>query len=165
MTGRAAISSKTGGNPAEISKDRLRLWLRLLKASKGIEAELRERFRTEFDTTLPRFDVMAALHRSETGLKMSELSGVLRVSNGNVTGIIDRLVDDGLVVRVPVDSDRRAMTVRLAGRGRERFLQMAARHEVWTNELLGMIEPETIGELCRQLEHIAKAQVSREANA
>ena len=165
MTGRAAISSKTVGNPAEISKDRLRLWLRLLKASKGIEAELRERFRTEFDTTLPRFDVMAALHRSATGLKMSELSGVLRVSNGNVTGIIDRLVDDGLVVRVPVDSDRLAMTVRLAGRGRERFLQMAARHEVWTNELLGMIEPETIGELCRQLEHIAKAQVSREASA
>ena len=71
------------------SKARLRVWLRILKVSRMIERELRERLRVEFDTTLPRFDVMAALHRAEEGLNMSELSGVLRVSNGNVTGIVD----------------------------------------------------------------------------
>ena len=45
------------------SKERLRLWIRLLRASRTIEAELRERLKKEFDTTLPRFDVMAALYR------------------------------------------------------------------------------------------------------
>ena len=52
---------------------------------------------------------------------MSELSGVLKVSNGNVTGIVDRLVDDGHVVRVPVEGDRRAMIVRLTRKGTRAF--------------------------------------------
>ena len=71
----------------EASKARLRLWLRMLKSTRRVEAALRERLRREFDSTLPRFDVMAALARYDRGLKMSTLSGVLRVSNGNVTGI------------------------------------------------------------------------------
>ncbi|TIX32080.1 MAG: winged helix-turn-helix transcriptional regulator, partial [Mesorhizobium sp.] len=71
-------------------KDRLRLWIRLLRASRTIEAELRERLKTEFNTTLPRFDVMAALYRSPEGMLMSDLSRFLLVSNGNVTGIVDR---------------------------------------------------------------------------
>jgi len=41
-------------------KERLRLWLRMLKTTRSIEAKLRENFRAEFATTLPRFDVMAA---------------------------------------------------------------------------------------------------------
>ena len=83
-----------------LSKQRLRLWLRLLKTSRDVEGNIRERLRTRYDTTLPRFDVLAALYRNGKGLKMSELSGALRVSNGNVTGIVDRLVTDGAVVRV-----------------------------------------------------------------
>ena len=70
-----------------LSKTRLRLWLRLLKLTRSIEAELRRRLRDQHGTTLPRFDVMAALARHPEGLKMSELSTFLRVSNGNVTGI------------------------------------------------------------------------------
>ena len=100
------------------SKERLRLWLRLLKSSRVIEAQLRENLRVDFASTLPRFDVMAALSRYKDGLKMSQLSDVLRVSNGNVTGIVDRLADDGLLVRVPVPGDRRASLVRLTQRGR-----------------------------------------------
>ena len=122
--------------PEPASKARLRLWLRLLAAQRVIENEVRERLRVEHDTTLPRFDVMAALYRSEAGLKMSELSGELRVSNGNVTGIVDRLVNDGLIVRSPVPGDRRAMLVRLTQKGRETFAGMAAEHEGWIDELL-----------------------------
>ncbi|XWN33429.1 MAG: MarR family transcriptional regulator [Devosia sp.] len=118
------------------SKARLRLWLRILKASRVVEAELRENLRNEFATTLPRFDVMAALSRFDEGLKMSELSGVLRVSNGNVTGIVDRLQDDGFLVRVPVPGDRRASLVRLTKRGREEFARQAERHERWIDEML-----------------------------
>jgi len=119
------------------AKDRLRLWLRLLKTTRRIEAALREQLRTEFATTLPRFDVMAALSRATDGLKMSAISGTLRVSNGNVTGIIDRLAEDGLVVRVPVPGDRRATLVRLTRKGHEDFARQAAAHEVWLDHMLG----------------------------
>lgn len=118
------------------SKERLRLWLRILRAARAVETDLRERLRTEFETTLPRFDVMAALSRHDQGLKMSELSGVLRVSNGNVTGIVDRLVDDGLMVRIAVPGDRRASRVRLTQKGREEFARQAAAHEGWINAML-----------------------------
>ena len=119
------------------SKERLRLWLRILSAQRVIENEVRERLRVEHDTTLPRFDVMAALYRNEEGLKMSELSGELRVSNGNVTGIVDRLVNDGLIVRASVLGDRRAMLVRLTDEGRNTFAGMAEAHEGWIDDLLG----------------------------
>jgi DNA-binding MarR family transcriptional regulator len=125
--------------PADASKARLRLWLRILAVSRLIEGELRERLRERHDTTLPRFDVLAALSRSRDGLKMSELSSVLRVSNGNVTGLVDRLVADGLVVRVPVEGDRRATTVRLTRKGEEDFATLAAAHEGWVDELLASV--------------------------
>ncbi|MGH6891428.1 MAG: MarR family winged helix-turn-helix transcriptional regulator [Dongiaceae bacterium] len=138
------------------SKARLRVWLRILKVSRLIERELRERLRVEFDTTLPRFDVMAALYRAEKGLNMSELSGVLRVSNGNVTGIVDRLVADGLIVRVPVEGDRRAMIVRLTAKGRTHFSELAKGHEGWVNELLGSVDASEAETLIAQLGDIGR---------
>src|SRR4029077_16583047 len=118
------------------SKEKLRLWIRLLRASRIIEAELRERLSTEFDTTLPRFDVMAALYRAPDGMLMSDLSRFLLVSNGNVTGIVDRLVSEGLISRARRNGDRRPSIVRLTPRGRESFQAMAAAHERWVGELL-----------------------------
>ena len=118
------------------SKTRLRLWLKLLKASSRIEMELRRRFRVECDTTLPRFDVMAALSRKPNGLKMTDLSDLLRVSNGNVTGIVDRLTEDGHALRVAMPGDRRAQVARLTPPGQAVFAKLAARHEAWLDELL-----------------------------
>jgi DNA-binding MarR family transcriptional regulator len=139
------------------SKARLRLWLRILKVSRLMEAELRERLRTRFDTTLPRFDVLAALWRARDGLKMSELSGVLRVSNGNVTGIVDRLASDGMVVRVPVEGDRRAMSVRLTERGEAEFARLAAEHEAWVSELLGTVSAADAARLAATLQAVGDA--------
>lgn len=118
------------------SRSSLRLWLRLLKAQRRIEGRLRERLRDEFGSTLPRFDVLAALSGATEGLRMSELSGVLKVSNGNVTGIVDRLVADGYVTRGPVENDRRATRVRLTGAGEQHFEILAAAHEGWVSDLL-----------------------------
>ena len=126
-----------------LAKDRLRTWLALLKATRAVEAELRERMRVTFGTTLARFDVMAALHRAEPdGLRMSGLSAALRVSNGNVTGLVDRLVADGLARREGVAGDRRASLVRLTARGASRFEAMATIHEAWVDELLSPIGAE-----------------------
>ena len=122
--------------PEPATKLKLRLWLRLLRASRAIEVELRERLRVEFGVTLPQFDVMSALDRTGSGMTMTELSRFLMVSNGNVTGIIDRLVTDGMVVRLAHAGDRRATFVRLTREGGDRFALMAKAHESWVNEVL-----------------------------
>jgi DNA-binding MarR family transcriptional regulator len=118
------------------SKARLRLWIRLLRASRLIEGVARERLKSQFNATLPRFDVMAALYRNSDGMLMSEISRFLMVSKGNVTGIVDRLVSDGLVARSQRNGDRRTSFVSLTRRGRAAFAEMAAAHESWVDELL-----------------------------
>ena len=109
----------------------LRLWLRLLACSQLIEKRVRAGLREQFDTTLPRFDLMAQLERHPEGLKMKELSQRLMVTGGNVTGITDQLVAEGLVERVSVEGDRRAFLVRLTPEGRSAFERMAVQHEQW----------------------------------
>lgn len=140
------------------AKDRLRLWLRLLKLTRQIEAELRDRLRLEFATTLPRFDVMAALSRHAEGLKMSHLSAVLRVSNGNVTGIVDRLAEDGFVERVPFAGDRRAMLVRMTAAGRKEFARQAREHEAWIDGILCEFSPDEARRLTARLTEITEGK-------
>ena len=120
-----------------LSKLRLRTWLKILKTSNLIEKNIRERLREDCATTLPRFDVLSALSRAPKGMKMSQLSKALRVSNGNVTGIVNRLMETGHVVRVAVAGDRRAHLVCLTKKGQAEFLLFAAEHESWIDKLLG----------------------------
>ncbi len=138
--------------PEPIAKERLRLWLKLLKASSMIEDEIRRRLRRDCDWTLPRFDVMSALSRAPQGLKMSEISGRLRVSNGNITGIVDTLTEEGLALRVAVPGDRRANLVTLTPRGAQVFADHAALHEAWVDEILGGLEADEIGDLAGRLD-------------
>jgi DNA-binding MarR family transcriptional regulator len=119
----------------------LRLWLRTLACTNLIESHIRSRLRAEFDITLPRFDLMAQLERSPQGLKMGELSKRMMVTGGNVTGITDQLVAEGLVVREDSPKDRRAYIVKLTAEGRRSFRKMAEAHETWVVELFaGMDE-------------------------
>ncbi|MDE4099108.1 MULTISPECIES: MarR family winged helix-turn-helix transcriptional regulator [Rhodobacterales] len=141
---------------AETSKDRLRLWLRVLKATRAVESEIRENLRRDFSTTLPRFDVMAALVQHEDGLKMSQLSGVLKVSNGNVTGIIERLVEDGHVQREPVPGDRRASLVRMTAQGRAEFARQAEAHEAWIDKMFADVPPEAAQTMAEALDAVAR---------
>lgn len=143
-----------GNHPLNSSKERLRLWLRLLRTTRLVEAELRERLRLQFNTTLPRFDVLAALSRHPDGLKMNELSQQLKVSNGNVTGIITRLVDDGWVSRIAIADDRRATRVKLTKAGQARFTEMAAAHETWVDELFHELPTDVVHNLNDLLSHI-----------
>ncbi|RWD42284.1 MAG: MarR family transcriptional regulator, partial [Mesorhizobium sp.] len=80
---------------------------------------------------------MAALYRAPEGMLMSDLSRFLLVSNGNVTGIVDRLVSEGLVTRARRNGDRRTSMVRLTEEGSKAFAVIAAAHESWIGELLG----------------------------
>jgi DNA-binding MarR family transcriptional regulator len=144
-------------NPEQpISKERLRLWLKLLKASSLVEGEIRRRLRSECVWTLPRFDVMSALSRAPDGLKMSEISKLLRVSNGNVTGIVDKLTQEGLALRVAVPGDRRANLVRLTPRGQALFAQHAAAHEAWIDEILGGLDADDVAGMILRLDHLTE---------
>jgi DNA-binding MarR family transcriptional regulator len=126
-------------DPADGTPDHklsLRLWLRLLRCSTLLEKTVRSRLSAEFDTTLPRFDVLSALERSPKGLQLGELSRYLLVSNGNVTGVIARLTQEGLVDRRVDENDARVVRVSLTKAGRAAFLDMAAAHEAWIEGLL-----------------------------
>jgi len=114
----------------------LKLWLRMLSCTTKIENEIRTRLRAQFGITLPRFDLMAQLERYPDGLRMGELSKLMMVTGGNVTGITDQLEQEGLVARVPDPKDGRAFSVKLTPAGRDAFEQMAAVHEAWIAEML-----------------------------
>lgn len=129
----------------------LRLWLRLLTCANLIEGKIRKRLREEFDTTLPRFDLMAQLERSPDGILLGELSRRMMVSNGNVTGLVDRLVQEDLIERQVSETDRRAVRVRLTAKGRSVFATMAEAHGNWIAEMLGELAPTEQEALWNQL--------------
>ena len=114
---------------------RLRLWLQMLKAVRHVEGGLREKLREGYGTTLSRFDVLAALHAHPEGMTMSELSQHLIVSNGNVTGVVDRLVADELAERQSLSTDRRAIVVKITESGRVLMDEMAVNHRGWINDM------------------------------
>lgn len=118
----------------------LRLWLKILTCSTLISAELRRRLREQFDFTLPRFDMLAQLDREPGGLVLTELSKRLMVSPGNVTPVMNRLLEDGYITRSTSTLDRRVQIVCLTAEGRRKFRRMAKKHGQWVNELLGGLE-------------------------
>ena len=144
----------------------LRLWLRLLTCTQLVEKQVRSLLRERFETTLPRFDLMAQLERTPAGLKMNELSRRMMVTGGNVTGITDQLVTEGLVERIDVEGDRRACRVRLTARGRKQFQEMARQHEGWIVEAFSGLSDKEIGTLHKLLGKVKEqASPAREETA
>jgi len=124
--------------------EELRLWLRLLTCTQLIEKQVRTDLREQFDTTLPRFDLMAQLERVPEGMRMNELSRRMMVTGGNITGITDQLEAEGLVERAEVEGDRRAYRVRLTSKGRQQFNVMAHAHDAWIMDAFAALSPRDI---------------------
>ena len=139
-----------------LSKRRLKMWIRLLGVTRTSESHLREFLRVKHTTTLPRFDVLAALYRRRDGVTMSELSRLLLVSNGNATAVVDRLEGDGLVKRTPSDSDRRTVFVALTPDGLQRFEGLAAEHEAEVDEVFAHISDADLDSLTEILKRMRK---------
>ncbi len=151
----AGLPDRLGGAPD--GKRALRLWLRLLTCSTRIEQTVAQRLRDEFDTTLPRFDMLSALDRAgEAGLTMGEAAGMLMVSNGNITGLATRLKTDGLIEGM-AGADRRVQRVRLTPLGQTRFAAMARAHERWIEALFGDLTETEADELTRLLERTKRS--------
>ena len=147
-------SDDTLGREAGLSHDdhqAVRLWLRLMTCSTQIEQVIRTNLRTQFGTTLPRFDYLAQLSRFPQGLRMKTLSAYLMVTGGNVTGVTDELEREGMVSRVNNPQDRRAWIVCLTAKGRATFEAMAQEHEQWILELFAGLPANTLQQLYTQL--------------
>jgi len=140
-----------------LSKRRLKMWIRLLGVTRAAESELREFLRVQHGTTLPRFDVMAALYRRREGVTMSELSRMLLVSNGNATTVVDRLEADGLVRRTPSETDRRTVFVALTPDGLAQFEVLAAGHEAEVTRMFGGLSEADLEALTEILKRMGTA--------
>jgi DNA-binding MarR family transcriptional regulator len=125
-------------------KTELRLWLRLLTCTTLIENQVRRRLRDNFDITLPRFDLLAQLDRAPNGMTLGELSQRMMVSNGNITGLVDRLAGQRLIVRRPSPTDRRVQIVSLTAEGRRFFRAMARENADWIGQIFADLSPDDI---------------------
>ena len=143
--------------PDPLSKRRLKMWIRLLGVTRGAESHLREFLRLDHETTLPRFDVLAALYRRRDGVTMSELSRMLLVSNGNATTVVDRLEADGYVRRTPSETDRRTVFVALTPPGLTLFERLAEEHEREISRLFGGLSEADLDRLTEILKRMGGA--------
>jgi DNA-binding MarR family transcriptional regulator len=142
--------TRVSERPAD-HKAELRLWLRLFTCKTLIEGEVRRRLRATFDVTLPRFDLMAQLDRAPNGMTLGQLSGRMMVSNGNVTGLVERLTAQGLIDRRPSPGDRRVQIVSLTAEGRRFFRSMARANADWIAEVFADLAPDDVDGLMRLL--------------
>ena len=126
--------TRVGERPSD-HKTELRLWLRLLTCTTLIENEVRRRLREQFDVTLPRFDLLAQLDRAPNGMTLGELSQRMMLSNGNITGLVERLAEQGLIRRRPQPSNRRVQIVSLTAEGRRFFRAMARANADWVGDI------------------------------
>lgn len=142
---------------ASDTKLELKVWLRLLTCTTLIEREVRQKLRERFDTTIARFDLLSQLDRAPEGLTMGELSSRLMVTNGNVTGLTDALLREGLVNRAPEPGDRRSLRIRLTHAGKHFFDTMTPVHERWID---GLMTGLTRAEMAHLLELLGKLKQS-----
>lgn len=141
----------------EGEKQELRLWLRMLATTRLVSQEIRRRLRNEFGVTLPQFDILAQLYREPDGLRLGELSRRTMVTNGNITGLIERLEADGLVCREIPGADRRVTVARLTDSGQAVFAKMAQVHESWLCDLMAEVDRDVIASLLRDMKLVKKS--------
>lgn len=142
--------------PADHGDD-LRLWLRILTCSTLVDTEVRRRLREEFDFTLPRFDLLAQLERADKGMLLIEISRRMMVSAGNLTSLVERMVESGHVTRTPSPFDGRAQIISMTPFGRAAFRKMAKRHGEWISDLFADVSASDKGAL---LSRLAKLKTS-----
>ncbi|MEJ2408973.1 MAG: MarR family transcriptional regulator [Novosphingobium sp.] len=148
----AKVNSSDDENmPVGAGSSELRMWVRLLACAKIGEKQLRRRFDDEYETTLPRFDVLATLYRAPEGLRMSALSRSLLVSNGNVTVVVRQLQERGLVKSQVNPKDARSAIVSLTAAGKRHFLELAEAHHRWISEIFADVSDADKDDLVRML--------------
>jgi DNA-binding MarR family transcriptional regulator len=100
-----------------------------LLALVGAAHQLEQRIESELHNvglSMPKFGVLDALAAQGTPLALSELAARIRCVRSNVTQLVDRLEDDGLVRRTAAPGDRRSVLATMTATGRQRHAEGAA---------------------------------------
>ena len=122
------------------SQEDIRTWLQLVKTVLPMEREVNRLFQQEFGQSLPRFDVLSQLERAlPDGLAVGVLAEHLIASAGNITRLVSRMADEGLVARRAADGDRRSQIVGITGKGLDIYRAMADRHTAWAVDRMGAL--------------------------
>ncbi|MFV0385897.1 MarR family winged helix-turn-helix transcriptional regulator [Paracoccus sp. (in: a-proteobacteria)] len=125
-------------------QDETRVWIQVLRIHGRIFGELNRSMLEKTGISVTKFDALAQLYRYPEGLTMSALSQALRVTNGNVSGLVARLIRDGLVVRHMSSTDRRSFTACMTPKGKHTFEQALTVHDAVLAECLGQLSPEKL---------------------
>lgn len=142
-TGQRAVSrfvSEAGVSEAmDCHGDAARLWLQLMACSSLIETEIRHRLRDQFDFSPSRFELLAQLAQSKTGMALSDVSKQMMVSQSNITSLTNHLIQSGHIRRTTSPTDRRVQIISLTAAGRSVFRKMASQRAKWVVELFAQI--------------------------
>jgi MarR family transcriptional regulator, organic hydroperoxide resistance regulator len=132
---------------AETDHETLRVWLRFVRLQHRLSAAVAGELRA-IGLSIPQFDVISTLTERE-GMTQQELAERLYVTKGNVSGLIDRMVDSGLVERRPIPGDRRSHALHLTQRGSELAARGLALQRSYVNATLGRLGAHDVAELDR----------------
>ncbi|MGO4573013.1 MarR family winged helix-turn-helix transcriptional regulator [Microvirga sp. 2TAF3] len=127
--------------------DPLRVWFRFIRlhrrATNTIASELKA-----LGLSIPQFDLLSTLTERE-GLSQQELAERLYVTKGNVSGLLDRMVEAGLVERRAIPGDRRSNALHLTKKGRDLAERGIAAQKSYVEGTLGSLPPEDLADLER----------------
>ena len=128
-----------------------RAWLELVRCFSRIERILMRRLSDEFNSSLPRYDVLTALALAPEALTMGALASMLMVTKGNITGVVTRLKKEGLVRKIASETDRRIQSVTMTEKGRTLWSAMHARYDRTIAEVLSGQSKEDLRSLTQAL--------------
>jgi DNA-binding MarR family transcriptional regulator len=127
--------------------DPLRVWFRFIRlhrrALNTIASELRA-----LGLSVPQFDLLSTLTERE-GSSQQELAERLYVTKGNVSGLLDRMVEAGLVERRAIPGDRRSNALFLTEKGRDLAERGIAAQKSYVQGTLGALPPQDLADLER----------------
>ncbi|QFT61178.1 Transcriptional activatory protein BadR (plasmid) [Sulfitobacter sp. THAF37] len=144
-------------DPPDYRKDETRLWLSVLDVYNFVYREVNRQLKEQTGISVSKFDVMAQLARYPEGLSMGDLSTRLKVSNGNVSGLVNRLRKEELVDKSMSADDRRSFVAVLTPAGRQRFEEAAALHADVLAKCFGHLDSDRLGETTAMLKSIIKS--------
>jgi DNA-binding MarR family transcriptional regulator len=93
----------------------------------------------------------------EGATNLRKLAAALGVTPSNVTGIIDRLVEQGLVSRQENSEDRRMLVLQATDKGKALLDNLRERRISHLSEVLARMNQEDLSSLARGLSSLAKA--------
>lgn len=148
------------------TRESVRTHLRIATCYNLLMREARQRVVARWNLTLPQFEVLAELARADAGgFTFVELSRLLLVTSGNLTGIVDRLEDQRLVVRQPDAKDRRVIRVALTDKGRRVTEHMLPAHAADIEEILSFMPRAALMQLSELLGRLRDGLHARAAGA